>query len=1024
MASTYNSYGCLVPLEDQWAVSGTEIKGWGEKGLRFSFFDKISGETVQRDPSRNIAYPFTYYIGDQPNQYPNELYGAKEEDVLQKAHFLNYNPPIAGTYSYKVFAPNWNSTLEVKVRVPPGYEFFGWYYVDDDCLKIYNEVTMDGVRYTSPLILKPTFTFKNYVEIIDSKTGHIRILDEPTGSSRFSDVPNYNIIVPVIKYIKRTVTFDSDGGSSVEPMVAEGGGSITLPTATKDGYILSGWYYKDSLGTLAFAGKAGATYIPQSDITLYAVWEGAPVTVSYDANGGQFLSGSDSRDISFNSPYGVFPTVENNGYKFDGWWTEREGGTKVFADSLVTIAEPHTLYARWIASTIKFTKFDENDESSTVANIGKLSLYSSDDNYKNPIATEVDGVLSFSGSSLPTYRVKCELNAEGDDRLWSILGVKLNDTYQSIYDFKTEDGGIADLKYYLKKKKLYSIDFEYDETYGEVKIIEPTEADFEGKYFEGRAVKIQATPSTGYYLSSVVIFNADTNLAVGDFENIKDNAFTISSIDYNLRVRCVFGRESYTIKAGIDEKSKIAIDDISVTIGDSNVDTAYFEEEVTLKANVKEGYYFSGWYDGDEVISTEATYEHTMGGNITLIAKAYVIAQFKIEYDYSDTSFTESCKLKINGNEVELPFTQNVVLGDSLSYELILGTLKEGSSELWKFEAWYDTNTDTPIPDSQNGAIEPTSNLAWTAKITDKIKERKLKINFVDDEGISSISVDESIVSISPDPKNIETSDNSISFIYEGTKETKIILADEIEVGDRSLSFLKVELNGDIYAEDNIFNLLVNSDEVVLTAYYAAGGTRTTSVDFTNNSDRTMGEIVINNISSETTSTPISVALARGEKINISARAKNGYKFVGWYRLESGIGDAYLLENDVELSVTTNRTLYAKFEKDPNAVYEWEGSNENKMMVWRSKTYMATNPFNPSACRVDTTGYPVASLSVEMFSSPQKAPTAIAKLTNVKSQDARRLPIRRMERYLQVAIRNDEEVDAILVGTSMGGLSV
>ena len=185
-----------------------------------------------------------------------------------------------------------------------------------------------------------------------------------------------------------------------------------------------------------------------------------------------------------------------------------------------------------------------------------------------------------------------------------------------------------------------------------------------------------------------------------------------------------------------------------------------------------------------------------------------------------------------------------------------------------------------------------------------------------------------------------------------------------------------------------------------------------------------MGEIVIDGKTSATEAMPISIVKNRGEEVAITARSKNGYKFVGWYLNASGIGDPYVKSAAVSLKVTTNRTLFAKFVQDPNAVYEWEGSNENKMMTWRSKTYEATKPFNPSACRVDTTGYPVWKMSVEMFSAPDGAPTAIATLTNVRSQDSRRLPIRRMERYMQVAMENNNEVDAVFVGTSMGGLAV
>ena len=121
--------------------------------------------------------------------------------------------------------------------------------------------------------------------------------------------------------------------------------------------------------------------------------------------------------------------------------------------------------------------------------------------------------------------------------------------------------------------------------------------------------------------------------------------------------------------------------------------------------------------------------------------------------------------------------------------------------------------------------------------------------------------------------------------------------------------------------------------------------------------------------------------------------------------------------------VTTDRSLYAWFVKDPNAVYEWEGGSDSKSLEWRSKTYVATRPFNPSCCRIDTEGYPVIEFDVDMFSAPDTAATSRSVITNVASQKARRLPVRRMERYLQVCVKNDHEVDAIFVGTNMAELA-
>lgn len=57
-------------------------------------------------------------------------------------------------------------------------------------------------------------------------------------------------------------------------------GSITLPTATRDGYNFKGW----STSSSATSGSTGS-YTPSSSHTLYAVWELKTYTISYNANG-------------------------------------------------------------------------------------------------------------------------------------------------------------------------------------------------------------------------------------------------------------------------------------------------------------------------------------------------------------------------------------------------------------------------------------------------------------------------------------------------------------------------------------------------------------------------------------------------------------------------------------------------------------------------------------------------------------------------------------------------------------------
>ena len=91
----------------------------------------------------------------------------------------------------------------------------------------------------------------------------------------------------------------------------------------------------------------------EGGITKKAVVEitvkSSPVTVNtykitFDANEGSGLSEAD-REIEEGKTLGTLPTAERAGYTFVGWYTEKEGGTEVTSDTLVT--SDMTIYARW-----------------------------------------------------------------------------------------------------------------------------------------------------------------------------------------------------------------------------------------------------------------------------------------------------------------------------------------------------------------------------------------------------------------------------------------------------------------------------------------------------------------------------------------------------------------------------------------------------------------------------------------------------------------------------------------------------
>ena len=84
-----------------------------------------------------------------------------------------------------------------------------------------------------------------------------------------------------------TVKYDANGGAVKEASVkVEKGAGVKLPTAEREGFTFKGWYTDKQ----AFIGKAGSTYKPDQDITLYAKWER---TASGD-NSGNIEDGTDS----------------------------------------------------------------------------------------------------------------------------------------------------------------------------------------------------------------------------------------------------------------------------------------------------------------------------------------------------------------------------------------------------------------------------------------------------------------------------------------------------------------------------------------------------------------------------------------------------------------------------------------------------------------------------------------------------------------------------------------------------------
>ena len=92
----------------------------------------------------------------------------------------------------------------------------------------------------------------------------------------------------------------------------------------------------------AFADKTG-----QMSVTWLGVDGSKKFRLSLDANGGTVPVAATR--AAYGDRVGTLPAPAWTGHVFDGWYTAREGGTRVTADTRMTVAADITLYAHWTA---------------------------------------------------------------------------------------------------------------------------------------------------------------------------------------------------------------------------------------------------------------------------------------------------------------------------------------------------------------------------------------------------------------------------------------------------------------------------------------------------------------------------------------------------------------------------------------------------------------------------------------------------------------------------------------------------
>ncbi len=210
------------------------------------------------------------------------------------------------------------------------------------------EVTYGGTYGTLPASTRNGYTFQGWYT---AKSGGTKV----TASSTVSITAD-QVLYAHWKGNAITVKFDNNGGYGNVPSqtytVGEQYGSLPAGSTPTTGYTFVGWYTAKSGGVQI----TKTTTVSPSFTTLYAQYKARSYKVTFDSCGGSDVT---AKTVSYNGSYGNLTIPTREFYIFQGWYTAKNGGTKIGNGDKVTTAADHILYAHWKRMTVT-TKFDNN----------------------------------------------------------------------------------------------------------------------------------------------------------------------------------------------------------------------------------------------------------------------------------------------------------------------------------------------------------------------------------------------------------------------------------------------------------------------------------------------------------------------------------------------------------------------------------------------------------------------------------------------------------------------------------------
>ena len=417
-----------------------------------------------------------------------------------------------------------------------------------------------------------------------------------------------------------TITFDTDGGSSVSSIKVKYQETFTLPTPTKDGFDFRGWY--DGTNKVE-----SGTYTKTSDLALKAEWEAKSYILTLDPNGGEGLT-QNKFTLKVGDSF-TLPTLTKENYTFLGWF---DGKTKV--ESGVWNKNSNlTLKAEWELAVFTLTlDVDGGDALSQTKFELKVG-----DTFTLPTPTKTgynfEGWFGADGAKLEsgTWNKKANLTVKA---LWNAkkFNVTLDPNGGEVSATTIEVKYGETLTLPTPKKDGFTFDGWYE---GTVKVES-------GKYTKTSDLALTASWTVTKYTLTLnpnggEVEVASFELALGDsytlptpkkagceFVGWFDGDTEVKSGTWNkasnLTLAAKWSAGTFTVTFDVNGGDKLKATSAKVVYGQS----------FTFEFPTKKGYKFVGWFEGDKLIDALIwEYDHDMA----LHAEWEEILPQKIEID-------------------------------------------------------------------------------------------------------------------------------------------------------------------------------------------------------------------------------------------------------------------------------------------------------------------------------------------------------------------------------------------------------